>query len=225
MADPTQSARARLEDDVLKEAYRLAGTTTDGPHLSERQWEQLTCGELTEADRHDALGHILSCRDCTRIHRSLLAMSAEAATFDEHAVRPGIVRPASRTWMYLGGLATAAAIVAAVVLDLRPARTGHGGDVSRSATGTVAVALVAPLADAALRERRLQWQAIATADAYEVRVNAADGGAVWKARVTTAEVRLPPEVPLAAGRYYWQVIAFREGIIQGTSAITAFRVE
>jgi hypothetical protein len=225
VADPIESAGARLDDDVLKEAYRLAGTATDGPHLSEGQWEQLMCGELTEADRHDALGHIVSCSHCTRIHRSLLAISAEAAAFDEHVVGPGVVRPASRTWMYLGGLATAAAIVAAVVIDLRPARTGNAGEVIRSGAGTVAVELVAPLADAPLQERRLQWQPIATADAYEVRVNAADGGAVWQARVTTAEARLPREVSLAAGRYYWQVIAFREGVIQGTSAITAFRVE
>ena len=225
MADPTESAHDRLEDDVLKEAYRLASTTTDGRHLSERQWEQLTCGELTEADCHDALRHIVSCTDCTRIHRGLLAMRAEAAAFDEHVVQRGVVRPASRTWMYLGGLATAAAIVAAVVIDLRPARTGQAGEVSRSGAGSVPVELVAPLADAPLQERRLRWQPIASADAYEVRVNAADGGAVWQARVTTAEAHLPHEVPLAAGRYYWQVIAFREGVIQGSSAITAFRVE
>jgi hypothetical protein len=225
VSEKRSGARARLDDDLLRNAYRLAHVTPSGPHVSESQWEQLTCGELDQANRDRVLEHVFSCDHCQQVHRSLLQVSAESSAFDGHTGRPAGAPPIARTWMYLAGLAAAAAIVAAAVIDLRPLRTDNAADVNRTTNSAASIALTSPGADRALEDRRLAWQPVENADAYDVRVNAADGGAIWTARVGAPSAVLPTDVAMPPGRYYWQVDALREGTIVGTSAIGAFRVE
>lgn len=223
MADPTRR-HGSLDDDRLKAAY-VASRASDAPHLSESEWVQLGCGELAPEALAQAHAHITGCARCAEVHRSLLAMAADAARFDPDAVTPHLVRSRSRLWMTLGGLAAAAAIFAVVRVDLRAPRTGSTIEVTRNQGGPVAITLVAPQPDAVLQERRFTWQAVPAAEDYELRINTADGGAVWSTRTSTPAATVPAESALAAGRYYWQVTALRENTAIASSSLAAFRVE
>jgi hypothetical protein len=223
VADPTPRHGA-LDDDRLKTAY-LASSDSAAPHLSESEWEQLGCGELSGEALAQAHAHITNCARCTEVHRSLLAMAEGAAQFDPGAVTPHAPRRASRLWMTLGGLAAAAAIFAAVVVDLRVPRTEPAAEVMRNQGGPAAISIVTPQPDAVLQQRRLAWQAVPTAEGYDVRISTADGGAVWSVRTSATDATVPAERALAAGRYYWQVTALRGDAAIASSSLTVFRVE
>lgn len=226
MADPTRR-RGPLDDPRLKQAYRLASGDGAGPHLSETEWEQLACGELDAEASGRAHAHITTCARCAEIWHSLDTLAVGAAQFDPEVVRPA-VSPApqvSRTWTYLGGLAAAAAIFAAVTLDFGGPLRGPADEVMRTSTADTAIAVVVPQTDAVLAGRRFAWQGAIAADAYELRISTPDGGAVWVTRVATTEARLPPDLVLTGGRYYWQVTAFRENTTIAASPLVAFRVE
>ena len=222
MADPK---RPGVDDDVLKRAYQATHVSPGGPHLSETEWEQLACGELDEASRERALAHIATCADCATVHRSVLQVSRDASAFDPNAIAPSTApRPAASRWMLIGGLAAAAAIVAAVVLN-RPITSGGTVDTVRAPSATTTMTVITPLGGARLEARRFAWPAVAAADAYEIRVNAADGGAVWTARSSVPEVEIPGATVLTPGTYYWQVTAMRDAVAIGASPIVPFRVE
>jgi len=208
----------------LRDAY-LASRDNAGPHLTESEWVQLGCGELTADALVRAHAHITDCARCTEVHRSLLAMAAGAAQFDPNAATPRATHQHSRLWMTLGGLAAAAAIFAVVRVDLRAPHTEPTIEVARSQGGPVAIAIVAPKPDTALVARRFAWQAVATAESYELRINTSDGGAAWSVRTSATDATVPVEHALVAGRYYWQVTAFRESTAIATSPLSAFRVE
>ena len=213
-----------MTDDVLRKAYRLAHAATNAPHVSEANWEGLACGDLARADRDRALAHITSCPECAEIHRSLLALGEEAATFDRGVPRSTPARATAWRWGSVGGLAAAAALVAAVLVNRPAPESGRPSDVTRASTSAVVIELIAPASGAPLVNRHLAWQPAATADAYEVRINAADGGAVWSARVTGAETDIPSHIAMSAGSYYCQVTALRENAAIGSSALVPFRV-
>lgn len=214
----------RLDDEVLKAAYQRAHAMPRGAHLSETQWEQLTCGELADTDRDRLLDHVFSCPACREVHRSLLQVSAEAPGIDQGAVPAAPTRPVARAWMYLGALATAAALVAAVLVDLRPLRGARDATVTRNQAAAVAITVVTPAEGAPLEQRRFAWLPLPGAEAYELIVSNDDGGAVWSGRATEALAQLPPEVVLAPGRYYWRVTALRDNAVVGSSRLLPFRV-
>lgn len=212
-----------MTDDHLKAAY--LSRPQSAAHLNESQWEQIACGELDAASRERALAHITSCAECTEIHRSLLMLAKEAAQFDRSvpaANAPG--GSASKKWMYLTGLAAAAAIFAAiVVMPLRPAnRTIQ--DVTRSQTGSVAIQVTAPRVNATLENRRFAWEPVPNADSYQLVVNRNDGGAVWSVTVRDNETVMPGDLPVAPGEYYWQVKALSQDTAIGLSPLVPFRV-
>lgn len=222
MVDPTRRP-VSLDDERLMEGYRLAHADSAEPHLAEAEWEQLTCGELGTDALARAHAHITTCAQCAAVHRSLTSLTAEAAQFDAGIARRPTPSPFAKGWMYVGGLAAAAAIFAAVFVDLREPRNGPVGEVMRNPQGTT-VSLVAPRPDAVLEGRQLAWQAVPTAEGYELRINTMAGDAIWATRAVTANATIPPDVALPPGRYYWQVTALRDNIGIASSALTAFRV-
>lgn len=225
MTDPSRPRKRSLDDDVLMAAYRQTSAADRGPHLTEDQWEQLSCGEMDEDARGHAMAHIVSCQECTAIHRSLIALSAEAPQFDPAVTPPPAHASSWRPWWsYALGLAAAAGIVVAVFVN-RPAPVPADDHVVRSASASTAVDVVSPSSGTRLTERRFSWQAVATADTYEIRVNAADGGLVWTGTTRTTSIELPASIAPAAGRYFWQVSALKEGVAIGTSPIVAFQIE
>lgn len=211
-----------MSDEPLKAAYRAQPPLP--PHLNETQWEQLACGELDQASRERALAHITGCADCAEIHRSLLRLAKEAASFVPEAqinLRPA--GSSSTHWMYLYGLAAAAALFAAIVgVPLR--QTKPTEDVMRSQVGSVALQVIAPTSNATLELRRFAWEPIANADAYQILVNRGDGAAVWSVTVRSNEAVVPHDVPLGAGDYYWQVKALSQDAAIGLSPLIPFRV-
>lgn len=218
--------RMPLDDESLRQAYRQAHDSAAGPHLSEDEWEQLACGALDAGATERAHNHITACTRCAEIRRSISVVAEEAAQFDPHAVRPAITPAAgSRTWFYVGGLAAAAALFAAVSLDLGGPRQSSGGEVMRTSIADTVIGAVAPTANTALIGRRFAWQPVATADVYELRINAADGAAVWTTRGAATEATLPLEINVSRGQFYWQVTAFRDHAAIGTSPLVPFRIE
>ena len=207
--------RDPLGDAALAAAYRARRPS--GAHLTESQWEQLTCDEMSRDDRDRALAHIVSCADCSTIHRSLIELRAGAAQIEN--ARPSIGM-SYRRWTIVGGLATAAAIVLALVIN-RPTRVDP--DVLRSAGEKPTVTLVSPLPDALLGENRtFAWQPVDGADRYELRVTTSDGRPILTSNLDQTSTQLPNDVKLAAGEYFWQVVAMKGDATIAASPIRQF---
>jgi hypothetical protein len=220
-------SRGPLDDDALAAAFR-ASRTPAGSHLSDADWERLTCDEMTGAQRDAALAHIMSCPECTAIHRSLIQLRTGAAEIaaagppglSEVEGRPNIA--GRRFWAIAGGLATAAAIVAAVLIN-RPTRVDP--DVMRSSREAAAIIAIAPQPGTALINRRFEWQPVAGADSYELRVSTRDGVRVFTSKRDETSAVLPNEIELDAGAsYYWRVLAFKGDAELAASPLTPFTV-
>lgn len=209
-----------MSDDALKTAYRQS-LSADGAHLTEAEWEQLTCGELDADARERMHAHIIACSRCTEIRQSLDELREEAQTFDPGAqVPPRVI--AKPWWFAVSGLAAAAAIVIIVVMN-RP--TLEPREATRAASSSVVVSVTTPQRDAILEARRFAWESVPAADTYEVRVSAVDGGAVWSSRVAAAEAALPRDLTLQTGQYYVQITALKEGATVGVSALVPFHTK
>lgn len=220
MTDPAPPRKNRLDDDVLKAAYQIANRHRDG-HLSDRDWEQLACGDLDDVAKRAALSHVTSCETCSTIHRSLIALGQGSAVFDpqNESSAPAVAGFAWRRWAIGGGLAAAAVLMLAVFID-NPQRPRPAPAATR-AESAGEVTITKPLA---LPDRRVQWSAIANADSYEVRINDAAGAPAWNTRLTATEAELPATLALAPGTYYLQVSALRDGAIVASSPLITIRV-
>ena len=196
--------RDPFDDEALAAAFR-SGRTSSGKHLSETEWERLTCDEMTPAERDTSLVHIMGCAECTAIHRSLMQLREGARKIE--TARGSNTGSYYRRWSIFGGLATAAAIVAALLIN-QPTRIDPG-DVTRSGRENAAVVVIAPQSNQPLVERRFAWQPVTGADRYELRVTAQDGASVFTSRRDETSAELPAEVQLGGGTYYWRVLAFK----------------
>lgn len=67
----------------------------------------------------------------------------------------------------------------------------------------------------------LRWQPVAGAEAYRVRVFAADGAVAWSGAVSPATEARRPELP--SGTYTWEVEALRGGEVVARSRIAPLR--
>lgn len=216
-----------MDDETLGQAYRQT-RAHKAAHLTEEEWTALQLSEVSPGDRQRLLGHILACGDCTTVHRSLLALANGASKFDPASSPTSAlvsVRSAPRSWWYAGGLAVAATIVAAVLLNVRPLAPKVSDDVTRSAgPGAARVSVVTPQPDAVLKDRRLAWSEVPGAERYEVVINGADGALIWTATTGATEAIIPAE-QLSPGRYYWQIRALNQNGTFARSDLVAFRVD
>lgn len=221
MTDPAPPRRRRLDDDVLKTAYQDAIHDRTG-HLTEHEWEQLASGDMDDDARKRALSHVTSCGECSAIHRGLLALSKEAAGFDA-ASRSTPAPPsfAWRRWALGGGLAAAAVLVLAVLID-NPARDRRPDTVTRTNVEGASITVTKPLS---LPDRGFAWTPVTNADRYEVRLSDASGALKWSTRVTATQTELPAEISLPRGSYYLQISAARDGVTIGTSPLVPVQVE
>lgn len=222
MADPDGPALDPLSDEALAGAYR-ATRKPSGDHLSPEQWERLTCDELQGADRDRALAHIASCGDCTTIHRGLLELRSQATTLEAGDAVPAHAGGRYR-WPLVGGLAAAAALVAAVLINQPGRTTLPVDDALRSGDALARIAVITPAMERALTDRRFQWQPVATASTYEVWVHTAEGGRVWSTRTSAPSAEVPADVTLSSGAYYWRVTAHRGEATIASSAMIPFQI-
>jgi hypothetical protein len=222
VVDPNDVSRDPLGDDALSEMYRNTRRPI-GEHLSPDQWERLTCDELRGADFDGALLHIEGCSECLAIHRSLLALRSEATALEIGEAAP-ISSGGRRRWPFAAGLAAAAALVAAVVLN-QPERTALTvDDTLRSGEARVTITAVTPAANTVISGHRFEWQPIASATTYEIRVHTADGTRVWSMRIDASSAEWPADVAASSGAYYWQVSALRGDAIIASSPMVPFRI-
>lgn len=222
MADSTRPNRDPLSDDALAGAYR-ATRKPGGEHLSPDQWERLACDELRGPDRERALAHIESCGECTAVHRGLLYLRSEATTLEAGSAAP--VRGGGRSrWTLAAGMAAAAALVAAVVINQPGRTTLPADDALRSGDALARIAVITPAIERVLTDRRFQWQPVATASNYEIWVHTAEGGRVWSTRTSATSAELPADVTLNSGAYYWRVTAHRGEAAIASSPMISFRV-
>lgn len=217
MAD---SSRDPFDAAALAALLRAARTPT-GEHLSEAQWERLACDEMTAAERDTALVHILTCEECATIHRSVMQLREGARTI-ETVTASAPSGAYYRRWSIAGGLVTAAAIVAALLIN-RPARVDLN-DVTRSGRAGAALIATSPQSGQPLVGRRFAWQAVAAADSYELRVTTQDGVRVFTSRRDETSAVLPDEIELTAGTYYWRVAALKGDAEIAASPLIPFRV-
>lgn len=95
------------------------------------------------------------------------------------------------------------------------------GDV-KQAEGRLEISVVKPTATAPF-DRTFDWQPIEGATTYRVLVFTSDGARSFEVRdLKTTSVALSPTVKLAPGRYFWQVIATRDGETLAESPRTPF---
>lgn len=206
--------RDPLNDDSLAAAFRDARRTL-GTHLTEAEWERLTCDEMTLAERDTALAHIMSCDECATIHRSLIQLRAGAQQIESPPSRSvGATRFSNRRWAMVGGLATAAAIVLALLIN-RPTRV-EPDNVMRSGAEVAALNVMSPRANEPLIDRKFSWEGVPGASAYELRISTQDGVRLFTSRRDETFAELPREIELQPGTYYWRVLAFN-----GTTEIAA----
>jgi hypothetical protein len=193
-----------LTDGALAAAFR--SPRASGTHLTEAEWERLTCDEMTAAERDTALGHIMSCAECTTIHRSLMQLREGATEIEQQRPRNN-AGTNYRRWSIAGGLVTAAAIVAAVLIN-QPTRVVPD-NVMRSGTETTAITVLSPRANEPAVDRRFSWQGVSGATSYELRVTTQDGVRVFTSRRDETFAELPAEIEVKSGTYYWRVVAFK----------------
>ena len=197
--------RDPLDEARLGAAFRSARKPT-GTHLTESEWERLTCDEMTPAERDTALVHIMSCAECTTIHRGLMELRKGAAEIED-ARRQNDSGSYYRRWTIAGSLATAAAIVLALLIN-RPTRV-EPDNVMRSSSAAVVMNVMSPRANEPLIDRKFSWQGVSGATAYELRVSTQDGVRIFTSRRDETFAELPREIELGAGTYYWRVLAFK----------------
>jgi len=208
------------ELERLRDAY-LEIAPADAEHLGDEQWERLACDDLESAERETLLDHILSCSQCSRTYRALLAVRREGHTFDPGAPRPTVEREMARSWRWRGmllGLAAAAAVIMGVLvveprLGTGPAPPASQPPVTLRSVGSVAgPALVAPLGTLAGTPGELSWRPVEGARGYVVELLDGDGELVWKSEeLKVTSTPWPRKIAAAPGRYYWRVLAIPEG--------------
>jgi hypothetical protein len=219
---------------TLRRAYRSAGSEGDSIHLSEDRWERLACDELSPQERETVLDHILSCPQCSEIHRALGVLRAGATSFD-----PGAPEPAGSTvprtllprnlWGGVGLLAAAAAVTLAVVLPtFNPDAPDTGQQVLRSAGESASATPVSPVDDEVAWQAEagivLRWTLDAAAPAM-VEILDADGELVWSSPETTeTEITWSPELPPEPGLYYWLVMVTSAGDEKVRSDLVTFEL-
>lgn len=220
-----------MSDDQLKSAYRR-NVVTGPDHLSEIEWEALACGDMEGSARDRALAHIMSCAECAVVHRSVLELENNARQFDPGAAavrREPAVRPSFRSWRPLTGLATAAALVAAVAgytlwPDPRP-KLPATTSTPRAAEAGDAIKVIQPRDGSIGAVQSFQWVASARAERYVVQVFTTDGTRLWESGAISDTRVTPTAATLGPGKYLWSVTAFAGGRPVAESPLVAFEIE
>lgn len=170
----------------------MTDTSTPSEHVDPHEVVGYIEATLPPAERARVEAHLSVCEDCT----------------SELAAVSRLRRPAPRPGLRLGLAAAAAAVAAVVLLAPRAGRPSAGGEPPVRGEGApTAVGIVAPTADATLREAPVfTWRALPGATAYRISISRADGDSVWAAIISDTTVRAPAGVLLpSADAYYWYV--------------------
>lgn len=202
------------EIERIRTAFRVTDPNEAEGHLSDQQWESLACGELDHGDSEAALDHILSCRQCTEIHQSLLVLREHAHEFDPGAPVPNTPRkPSHRGWVFSGILAVAATLFIIILRPLGPDTTNNGPSAAfdpilRSSQWEQAAIPLSPVGQTSMSSVVFSWTSSPTAPISIVQLIDNRGEVVWTSQETeTTSIECPDDFALRPGHYYWRVLS------------------
>lgn len=226
--------------DYRNQLAAALGATADCLQLDDL--EQALDGRKGEDARRNMEAHVAGCVHC----RTGLALLRE---FDSGAIRPEERRDVSwvvarlrrrspepawwnRLWrirIMMPAAALAAAILLVVGLQLRrpvmePVPYSPGADVMRSQS----LKVIAPVGDIATPPQALEWQAVAGATHYRVRVLEVDRSELWSTTTSQQRIVLPKSVlrsvaPLKT--ILWEITAVdTAGNVLASSGLQHFRL-
>lgn len=188
--------------------------TTD--HLDEATWERLATGALGDPARQRALDHVVGCRRCTAVYRSVLALTASAR---EEGLLPRPTPPVRR-WLPAGLAAMAACAALFALWPVAPERLDQP---SAMRGGELASVALLPTVRSQGGRPELAWAPVEGATRYRVAVFTEEGLPVWSREVDAPPVRWPAEAPEATGACRWRVEALRAGGLVARSPLTALQ--
>jgi hypothetical protein len=205
--------------------------TNLGEHLSEDSWALLAGGRLAENERLALLDHVVGCKDCTRVYRTLVTLGDSARQVDPALTPGGLVQrpyaPGRRGLKtVLGGLTVAAAAAALVLV----VRTAPPPDMPAGAPGTTrSTAIERPTllepVESRLDAPIFRWQPLNSSIGY--RLELLDGFAepLWAGEVgQTDSYPWPVDLAKHPGRYYWRVTALLEHGGELASELASFEI-
>jgi hypothetical protein len=219
-----------MDDEILTEALSPGPDCLSIEDLARFSDHAMSGDQLAAARRH-----VASCMSCQAELELLQRFATSEISDDEQAiVRSGVeqlrrrereifgdrerVRPAENKWIAVGWIRSSVALAASLLLIaagyylFRPAPSGFPTDASvdRGVTRSLTIGLVAPVGDLGSAPDRLQWQPVAGARGYHVRVLEVDRHELWSADVAATSVELPSVVKaqFAPGKtLLWHVTA------------------
>jgi predicted RNA-binding Zn-ribbon protein involved in translation (DUF1610 family) len=216
--------------------------------LSTEQIGAFADGALARDEQASAVAHLRTCPSC---QAELALLHAVTSTVprpgEEEIVREGLARleghaapiagtasGAARPWLGFSPrhLAAAAAVVLAVAgavyLGRERAPQLPGRVSEQDVTRSLAVAVRSPVGDQREAPRRFEWEAVAGAVRYRVRLMEVDRREVWSASASAPALDLPPALrgPLSVPRaLLWEVTAYdAAGRALAESGPQSFRV-
>jgi hypothetical protein len=213
-------AKLMADLDTLRTVYQQTIRPSEN-HLTDEQWEQLACDEMTPSEREQAAEHIQLCSQCAQVFRVVMAVKAEAHEFDPYAPPSRAAQEAAqeaaqsrRRPRFFAGLAAAAAVVGAFFIvaymqQLSPAPSGQSQEiVTRAAGSDQTPTLLAPLGQVDDLPRTFSWQQVDEARGYVVELFDGEGELLWRSDEAVASpTAWPPEISAAPSHYYWRVLA------------------
>ncbi len=189
-------------DDVLREHY---GRLTNG-HPDDDAWEKLAMGELSAEDKAGVLDHASRCAQCARLLRGLHALEREALTVDPERARvlTGESHRATSRWWVGGILATAAALLIAVSVNVLSPRTSTDVTVRSSAPSRPEP--LGPVGTLRQRPASFDFEPAVEGSRFSVELLDDAGAPIWKSRESmSTSLPWPRDIDTPPGRYYWRV--------------------
>jgi hypothetical protein len=240
-----------LDEATLAQLLRAAWPARRGCDHAAALLDRAVHGGVDPAEVE---AHLATCVVCRALPEHAEALLADPATLD--AQRPELDRiaaaldarlapllnatpasnvvalprrPAPSRWLPVASaLAMAAAAVLAVGIGLQPRPPALPAAWVDGVARGAALHATAPVDDLDAAPTELVWSPLPDASVrYAVRLERADGAALWSTEVTTSPARLPDDVraQLApATRYHWRVDARRGDQVVATTDTVAFRI-
>ena len=208
----------------LREALdELADMTVgDACPDADRLWAA-TRGELPHQQVEETIDHVASCQACARAWR----LAVDLGRLTPHVT----ITPLRSSWTlarlvpaFIGAniLLIGGTLIFQIVRGPSEAPVASSASAPEFIEPAELVRLVESDGPVAETPGQFRWEPVASADAYQVLVYAADGTLVWTSEeLTEPGVAWPDSISLGEATYYWGVSAFSAGDIVAESGLAS----
>ncbi len=223
-----------MSDDKLRELYTLGLSTgpgrptANGAHLEADDWERMSLGHMSAAERRRAVDHIGRCSECARIFKTLSTLEDQAREIDPRVSEPGLAASPDRARVSFAwpALAAAAALVLLVALPSRAPRDASDPvppePALRSGSEASRPLPLAPIGTVPRTPSALTWQGVPGISSYRVELLSRDGELLWEGETDEeTSIELPHGTAEAPGRYFWRVVAIPTPGARTSTAVTS----